>query len=340
MKTVKTRSWLLFFIFFVLVFVLAVYYFSEIKNEFRQLEKVNPYWLIAALCGQLMTYLFTAMIYRLLLTAYKMPRLPGRWELLKASIISLFFNQTVPSAGISGNTFLISFLARFDLSRTPAISLILEELLIFYSAMEAIIISLLAACLVVYKPFYSFKGVLTAGILVYLGFGLAVAFAGRKNMLSRLYDRFSRAGIVKKLFKSISKRMSENDILKNDIPLWPLIKNNLPTTIRAFFLQLAVVAADGLTLYVLFLGMGHPISPVVVLLTLICTKIISLLPFLPGSLVLYESSMSFFFARAGVAPGTAIVVTLVYRFLSFWAPMPVGTFLYRQWLKKAPADAG
>lgn len=44
------------------------------------------------------------------------------------------------------------------------------------------------------------------------------------------------------------------------------------------------------------------------------------------------------FASAGVPPGTAIVVTLVYRFLSFWSPMPIGTFLYRQWLKSAPAD--
>ncbi len=328
----------MFFILFVLLFGLAVYYFSEIKNEFRLLERVNPYWLIAALCGQFMTYFFTALIYQLLLKAYRLPRLPGRWDLLKASIISLFFNQTVPSAGISGNTFLVNFLARFNLSRTPAISLILEELLIFYSAMEAIIISLLIACMFVYRSFYSFKGVLTAGILIYLAFSLVVSFAGRKNMLTRLYDKVSKARLVKKLFKSINKKMSESDILKNEVLVWPLIKSNIPMAIRVFFLQLAVVAADGFTLYVLFLGIGHPISPFIVLLTLICTKVISILPFLPGSLVLYESSMSFFFASAGVPAGTAIVVTLVYRFLSFWFPMPVGTFLYRQWLKNAPSE--
>lgn len=237
-----------------------------------------------------------------------------------------------------GNTFLISFLARFNLARTSTISLILEELLLFYSAMEAIIASLLIACLFVYKSFYSFKGVLAAGIFVYLAFGLMVTFAGRKNRLSHLYDKVSKSRVAKKLFKNISKRIDESAILKNEIQLWPLIKSNMLTSVKVFFLQLAVVAADGLTLYVLFLGMGHPVSPFIVLLTLICTKIISILPFLPGSLVLYESSMSFFFANAGVPPGTAIVATIVYRFLSFWSPMPVGTFLYRQWLKNAPAD--
>jgi uncharacterized protein (TIRG00374 family) len=132
--------------------------------------------------------------------------------------------------------------------------------------------------------------------------------------------------------------MNESDILGNEILLWPLIKSNLPMATRVFFLQLAVIAADGFTLYVLFLGMNQPISPFIVLLALICTKVISLIPFLPGSLVLYESSMSFFFASAGVPPGTAIVVTLVYRFLSFWCPIPIGTFLYRHWLKNAPDE--
>jgi uncharacterized protein (TIRG00374 family) len=316
----------------------VVYYFSDIKNEFRLLKKVNPYWLVAAVCGQFLTYILTAEIYHLLLKAYNLPRVPRKRDLLKASIILLFFNQTVPSAQISGNTFLISFLARFKLSRTPAISIILEELLVFYSAMEAIMISLLIGCMFVVRAFYSFKGVLIAGILVYLAFGLVVAFAGRKNTLSRLYDKVARSPFIRKLFKNINKDMNENDILRNEILLWPLIKSNIPAIVRVFFVQLAVIAADGFTLYVLFWGMGQDISPFVVLLTLICTKVISIVPFLPGSLILYESSMTFFFMRAGVFAGTALVVTLVYRFLSFWLPMPFGTFLYRQWLKGSPSE--
>jgi uncharacterized protein (TIRG00374 family) len=339
MKKPNSRTWLFFFVIFVLTFLLATYYFSEIKNEFRALGKVNPYWLIIAVGGQFLTYAFTARIYQELLRSYKLARLPSQWELLKASIISLFFNQTVPSAGVSGNAFLIGFLARFSMSGRLAISLILEELLLFYSAMEVIMLSSMIACLFVYKAFYSFKVVLIAGMLVYLAFGLTVGFAGRRTRLNRLYDVLSRTWMAKKVFKRVSKTMNDGDVLKNDMALWPLIKDNLAVAIRVLFLQLALVAADGLTLFVLFLGIGQHISPFIVLLTLICTKVISIIPFLPGALVLYESSMILFFTTAGVSPGTAVVVTLVYRFLSFWLPMPIGTFLYRQWLKNASADS-
>jgi uncharacterized protein (TIRG00374 family) len=318
---------------FVLLLALTVYYFSEIKKEWRLLEKVNPYWLIAALCGQFLTYFFSALIYRFLLGAYRLTRSPGKWDLLKASIISLFFNQTVPSAGISGNTFFLNFLGKFNISRPQAISLILEELLIFYTAMESIIVSLLIACMLIYRSFYSFKGTLTAGAIVYLAFGLAIVLAGRKNVLNRVYAKVEKIGFLKKWVKSMTKELNDNEVPGNGMHLWIRMRNNRPIVTKAFLFQLLVPAADGFTLYALFWGLGHPVSPFIVLITLICTKIISLLPLLPGSLVIYESSMSLFFVNAGIPAGTAVIVTLIYRLLSFWLPMPVGTLLYRKWLK-------
>ncbi len=337
-ETIQIRSWLVFFVFFVLLFLLVIYYFSEIKKEFILLEKVNPYWLIAAVAGQFMTYFFTALIYLFLLKLYKIPRLPRRWDLLKASVISLLFNQTVPSAGISGNTFYVNFLSRFNISGTVIISIILGELLVFYAAMEMIIVSLLIACLLVYKSFFAFKATLVAGIIIYLVFGLAVAFAGKKDYLNRLYEKIINTRFIKKIFNNINKEITESTNSEKGIQLLTLLKNNKPIVINIFLFQLLVVAADAFTLYVLFLGLGYPVAAFIVLLALISTKIISIIPFLPGALLLYESSMSFFFATAGVPVGTAIIVTLVYRLLSFWLPMPFGTLLYRKWLVTAPAD--
>jgi uncharacterized protein (TIRG00374 family) len=332
-EKMKVRSWLWFFLVFIFVFGLVVYYFAGIKKELLLLQKVNPYWLIAAVYGQFMTYFFTALIYLFLLRAYKLPQLPGLWDMLKASIVSLLFNQTVPSAGVSGNTFFFNFLARFNISKKQIISLILAELLIFYAAMELIIVSLLIACMFVYRSFYTFKGTLTAGIIVYLAFGLVIALAGRKNMLNLLYEKVIKIRVIKKILQRISKKISDEPISEKEIQVSALMKKNKPIVVKAFLFQLLVVAADSFTLYVLFLGIGYPVSAFIVLLTLISTKIISILPFLPGSLVLYESSMSFLFASAGVPVGTAIVVTLVYRLLSFWFPMLPGTLFYRKWLK-------
>lgn len=295
--------------------MLAIYYFSEIKNELKLLKKVNPFWLAAAICWQIMTYYLSALIYGHLLKPYRLPRPPRLWDLFRAAVISLFFNQAVPSAGISGNTFLIDFLSRYHMPRAQVIAVIVRELLIFYAAMEVVILGLLMACMLIYKSFVTFKSTLAAGMVIYLAFGLLIIFAGKK-------------GLVRRLFEKILK-MPPEDVQ----PLSGLSAGRAGAW-KVFSFQLLVIAADAATLYALFLGLGYPVAPFIVLLTLISTRIITLVPFLPGGLILYEGSMSLFFANAGIPAGTAVVVTLVYRLLSFWLPMPVGTFLYRRWLKR------
>lgn len=333
-KKAKTWSFLLFFIFISISLIFIIIYSPEIKKELALLRKVTPFWLIAALFGQVMTYIFTAFVYLVLLKIFKVHQTPPLKDLFKASIISLFFNQTIPSAGISGNTFFFHFLARFNISKKTIISLILGELLVFYAAMETIIVTLLLLCLIVIREMKIYKNTLAAGLIVYLGFAVAVMLAGRKNTLNRIYEKATKSKFVRKALQRIGRRVATERHSAKEIQLSEIIKNNKPQLASAFLLQLLVVAADGFTLYVIFLGVGHPVSPLIILLAFICTKIISLLPFLPGALLLYESSMSFFLTNAGIPIGIAIIATLVYRMLSFWLPMPVGAFLYRKWLKK------
>jgi uncharacterized protein (TIRG00374 family) len=208
--------------------------------------------------------------------------------------------------------------------------------MIFYGSMEVIIICLLVTCLFFYKVPHVFTVTLTTGLIIYLGFATFIAFIEKKKFVQFLYRNIQRLKFVKKLFEKVNKRIQEQGISEKDVHLLTFLKNNKRTVWRTFLFQLMVIAADGFTLYSLFYGLGVPVGAFVVLLSLISTRIISLLPFLPGSLLLYESSLSFFFVSLGIPLSTAIIVTLVYRLLSFWFPMPVGLFFYRRWLKKAP----
>jgi uncharacterized protein (TIRG00374 family) len=217
---------------------------------------------------------------------------------------------------------------------TQIISLILAELLIFYAAMEAMIIVLLTTCLFFYKVPRVFSGVLSAGILVYFVFGTLIALAGRKSFINNLYRKVQKVKLFKKLFEKLNQKIRQQGISKQEVHLSFLLKNNKIIILRAFLFQLIVVAADAFTLYALFYGLGIHVSVFTVLLGMISTKVISIIPFLPGALILYESSMSFFFVSLGIPVATAIIVTLLYRLLSFWFPMPVGLFFYRRWLKK------
>src|SRR5436190_4014577 len=60
------------------------------------------------------------------------------------------------------------------------------------------------------------------------------------------------------------------------------------------------------------------------------TKIISILPVSPGALILFEGSMTFFFAGMGIGVSVAVIVTLLYRALSFWSPIFLGLVLYKK----------
>src|SRR5436189_5355479 len=107
-----SRSKIFFYVLSVVIFVFIAFYFTEIKKDIKLFGKVNGYWLGLAIFGQAGTYLFGAIIYRQLLRVFAIKIRITTWALFQASIITLFFNQTVPSAGVSGNTFFFNFLRR------------------------------------------------------------------------------------------------------------------------------------------------------------------------------------------------------------------------------------
>ncbi|HEV8273917.1 MAG TPA: lysylphosphatidylglycerol synthase transmembrane domain-containing protein [Chitinophagaceae bacterium] len=329
-----SRSRLFFIIFSALLIVFVVYYFPEIRKEIRMLKKVNIYWLIAAIVSQFFTYFFTAVIYRFLLAAHKIKQAPGLWDLLKASLVSLFFSQTVPSAGVSGNTFIFNFLSKSKIKVTQIISVILAELLTFYAAMQVIIITLLLVCLFLFKVRHIIVVTLAIGFAVYLVFAASIAFAGRKKFIDLIFKKIQKVKFIKKIFEKLTQKIEQQGISNEDVNVLALLEKNKGQAMKVFLFHLLVITADAFTLYALFSGLGIPVSPFVVLLGLISTRIVSLIPFLPGSLILYESSMTFFFTTFALPFGAAAIVTLIYRLLSFWFPIPVGLFLYKEWQQK------
>jgi uncharacterized protein (TIRG00374 family) len=330
----KTGEWLLFFILFVLASAIIFFYFAEIKKEIILLNRIHGYWLAAAVFAQFLTYIFTASIYRILLKPQQRQS-PGLWALTIASLISLFISQTVPSAGISGNTFIFHFLAKYRVRLRLIASVVLTELLTSYAAMEILILFLLFMLSLGNSP-EIFALTLVAGLVAYIFFGLIVSYAGRKKTLDFLFRKIKKVRLVNNVFEHQMIRLGREGMVNKDVRLLAFLDRNKIFVLKAFVFQLLVIAADGATIYALFYGLGIYVSAFVVLLCLICTRIVSLIPLFPGSLFLYESSMGFFFASLGTPLSAAIIVTLLFRLLSFWFPMPVGLLLYRTWLKKTP----
>jgi glycosyltransferase 2 family protein len=81
---------------------------------------------------------------------------------------------------------------------------------------------------------------------------------------------------------------------------------------------------DMLTLYAVFVAAGHRVSPEVLLAGYGLPLLLGKVPLLPGGVGIVESSMAALYTSLGVPKEVAVVVVLVYRLLSFWAPSLAG----------------
>lgn len=320
-----SRSKIYFYIFAMLIFGFAIYYFAEIKGDIKLFATVHPAWLALAIAAQLSTYLFNSIICRGLLRTFAPKSLIPIKELYQASIVTLFINQTVPSIKLSGNIYFFNFLKKRGIAEKSAFSLLLLELLTFYTAVVFIIIILLFTSLFLKGIPRYFILIFSGGIIAFVFFALLIGLVGRGHTVVSLLKRLSRIRFLK---KSISKFQTiPFSEIKNP---WQLYKENTPVVIMTILFHTCIFLADSLTVFSLFHGLDVQLPFLYVFIGFVLTKIISLLPFTPGALLLYEGTMTYFYVKFGVLVAVAAVVTLLFRALSFWLPIPVGFLLYRK----------
>lgn len=321
----KKKSKLVFYIFSFAAFVIVIFYFSAFRTDIKLIREVNVFWLISSVIAQLLTYLFSALIYYRLLKLFQPEMQLTVWQLYQASIIALFTNQIAPLAGISGNIFFYNFLKHKNIAVQNIFTVVIIELITFYAAIEFIILAVLALCFLFIKTAMLFSIILIAGFFVYLLFACGILLLGKKQTIITLSLKLAKIKWLGKYAEKLKAFVSENkDNLQNSLPL--IVRHKKEITLLSV-MQMGTFFCDGYTIYSVFHGLGVSVTFASVFIALILTKIVSLLPVSPGALILYESSLTFFLTRLGAPLGTSIVVTLLYRLLSFWIPIPIGFLL-------------
>lgn len=320
---------LLFFVFAGVLILGLVYFFPTIQRDIRLMEKVKLLWLLVAIITQLATYLGSALVFSRLLKMMQLQPIISTWDLFQASIVVLFANQTLPSAGISGNTFLLRFLIRRKVAAQQALRMIVFDLLSFYTSMELMIVTILIAAFFIPRfPAY-FHILSLVGLLVYALFGWLIWLLARKRTIDKIIQRIKRFRLLQKFAAPILQIFAGSSISAFDDPFPFVLQHKLPL-LKITGIQLLVVLSDALTIFALFRGLSSELPVISILIGLVLTKIVALLPIAPGALVVYESSMTFFFHTLGAPLGISILVTLLYRILSFWLPIPAGFLLSRK----------
>ena len=87
------------------------------------------------------------------------------------------------------------------------------------------------------------------------------------------------------------------------------------------------VAFDMLTLYLIFIAAGHPVSPGILLAGYGLPLLLGRLSILPGGVGIVEGTMTLLYDGLGVPNPITVVVILAYRAISFWLPALLGFLL-------------
>jgi len=323
-----TPSRIIFYAFAILVFYFALHHIGKLKDIQRLLLEMNPAWLLIAVLTQAGTYVFNALILKSFLKGEKL----NVFKLSKISVVIMFVNQILPTGGLSGNGYIFNQLIKMKVPKSNALTALVLESICYYITM----ILLLAVFYGLY--FYQFTPVnpvftstAITGFVFFIALGAVVLTLSNQAAISYVLQKLRRF----KRIKSYIEKAGMSELYQQKEGTWNMFINHKNGIGMAVLLQFGILFLDMLTILAILKGFHISMPFPLIALGLILSLVVGSLPISPGSLIVYESAMTYFFTVLGLPVNEALIVTLLFRFLTFWLPIPFGLVLYRSIQKSA-----
>jgi uncharacterized protein (TIRG00374 family) len=333
----KIFSWRngIFLVLCCVVFYVVVHNFTEIRTVHTLFKQIDGRWIVLAVVSQFLTYLFVALIYYLLLNHFKDKTAITLPDLFKLSIVTVFINQVVPSGGIGGNGFLFNELTHRGISSKKAFFTIVMECLTLYVSLAVLLIVLPLLYIAYYTTLPQvFIYVIIFGFLLYGALSVLITIISVKDALQYVLKKISRIPFLKNHIHDITFSPQGTFAEYGTAGPWQIFLKYKKLSLWITLCQWGIFFADAVTVFALLHGLHVPVSFIVISFGLLLTFIAAALPLSPGALLVYEGAMTFFYTAMGMPFATALIITLLYRVLSFWVPMVMGLVLYRHVQKK------
>ncbi len=309
-----------------LVFIfeyLVIPQFASARHSWHLIEKVNPVLIVLALLCEIAAIVAYAELTRTVFTPHS-PSLP---DILRVNMSTLALSHVVPGGtapagalayrmynelGVPGTT------NAFGLAAQGSGSAVVLNIMFWM----ALVISI---PLRGFNPAYGFAAL--AGVFLMLAFFGTVALITRGQ---RHADAWLRAAAAR-LPWITPERVSE--LLATVAGRIKLLTSNR----RTFWASLEWAAAnwllDAACLWVFLWALGHPISPIDLMVAYGLANILAVIPLTPGGLGVVEATLIPTLVGFGVPHNQAILAVVGYRFLNFWLPIPLGgaSYIFMEW---------
>ena len=302
---------------------------DELFRVAELLPRLRWRWLAAAVALQAATYVCVGIAYTTLARALRVPMTLAQGT--RMAVVNLFVNAAVPSAGLSGNLFLVHMLDRRGVPPGTGAVIVLCERAVYFVALVSFVLLFAGRELVRHGgapaiPFF---------LLVGTAFALGV-----RALLKHPAAAAERIGrVIERSPAFLRKRLPARERLVADaarIEAAGGASAIRPSRIAAVFaLQWGLLVFDAATLWALLASLGietTPLRPAVAygLSTLIAQSVL-----VPGGL---EVSLAGVLLAQRVRPAAAIAATALFHVLSFWAVMPLGAWLYGRATRRPAAS--
>lgn len=300
--------------------VVVARHFSDEQEFVRLARQANPYWFILAVAFQVATYSTQGEIWR------RVAQVDGRhlsaWAVYRLSLIKLFVDQALPSAGFSGSLIVGRVLDHHALRRgTVFAAAVINSTSFFFAYVLALGVALVVLFLsgraspvtiVLSIAFMTFCAVVSIGMLLLSGQDVAV-----------------RLGPIGRFF---IVRSSLNAIRDAD----PAIVRNPRIQAETTLFQLLTFLLDGLTLWTLVRSLGVAVSPGHAFSSFMIANLIRTAGIVPAGLGTFDATAVLMLTMEDISVAAALSATILFRVITFLLPMAPGLWFSRHLLHHKP----
>jgi uncharacterized membrane protein YbhN (UPF0104 family) len=272
----------------------------------------QPAWLLVALLLQMGTYMTDARIWQRVLGYANISR-PLR-SYVGLGLAKLFMDQAIPSVGLSGTLLVIRALDRRGVPRGVSMAAVVIDLVSYYAA-YVLALSIALGIVWAYGDLSPLL-VVPAGIFAPLAVAvpMALLWVSRSRTLPGWLERLP---FIRPALQALGDAT-------------PAIAHDISLIIRCTGLQLAILAFDAGTLWIMLWALGLSVNPAPVFASFMLSTLARTLGIVPGGLGVFEAVSVATLKLIGVSVAAGLAATLLFRFFTFWLPMAPGLILARR----------
>ncbi|WP_448104451.1 lysylphosphatidylglycerol synthase transmembrane domain-containing protein [Pedobacter panaciterrae] len=312
-----------FYILCITAFYFTIRYVGKFRDIGALIAQISPFWLALTFGAQVLTYAANAMILSVLLKGQTRIKF---FTLFKISVVTIFVNQALPTGGLSGNGYVFNQLVKRKLTVSKAYYTLITQTVCYYLAV--ILMLSIFYCWYLNYTVHTDQLITYTVIIGYCYFtllGIFIILISNKRILYLLKTKLSKFSFIRNYLKRnkiLSIKNQQQGLLQRQF-------KDRKSILTVILLQLLVIVLDIITIYSILHGFRIALSPAKMSFALLLSQVIGALPISPGSLLAYESAMTYFLTKLGTPVHAALITTLIFRFFTFWFPIPVGMILYR-----------